>query len=194
MTKEVFEVVSTRLWGNSALDYQVDYIIPRLAWTNSEIYTELLILVNTLRVVQLGTLGTIIVAVEQSNPWYHHDATVCVAKSGRHQAPHGPQAWPVIKGNDGVPVGLSTTIPGWGSTKYSAFTYPEQTDTSPQSQNVQYFLVQPYITLPLHRQFLPHGYRALPEDHGARQSGMESSPSSTASVFQTRPDNALETV
>ena len=192
MTKEVFDLVSVRLWGDSALDYQVNYINPRLAWTNSEIYTELLILVNTLRVTQLGTLGMIIVAVEQSSPWYHLDPTFCVAEYGRSKTSYGPQASPVIEGNDGVPVDLSTTILGWGSTKYSTFTYPKQTDTPPQSHNVQYYIAQPYITLPLDRQSLPYGYRALPGHHSARQPGMESSPSPTASVFQTRPENAFE--
>ena len=168
MTKEVFDEVSFRLWGDSTLDYQANYINPRLAWSNSEIYTELLILVNTLRGIQSGTLKMIEVAIEQSSPWYHHDATVCVAEFGRSQSPHGPQAWPVIERNDGVSVDLSTTIPGWGSTEYSAFTYPKKTDTPPQSQNVQYYLAQPYITLPLDRQFLPYGYRALPGHHGTR--------------------------
>ena len=193
MTKEVFDAVSTGLWRDSTLDYQANYINPRLAWTNSEIYTELLILVDTLREIQSGTLA-IKVAIEQSSPWYHHDANICGAKFGYYEIPHGPRGSPVIEGNDGVPVGLSTTIPGWGSIGYigySTFTCPKQTDTPPLSQNVQYYLVQPCITLPLDRQFLPHGYRALPGHHSARQSGMESSPSLTASVFRTRAENAF---
>ena len=173
MTKEVFNVVSTRLWGDSTLNYQVNYINPRLTWSNSEIYTELLILVNTLRIVQTGTLDTIIVAIAQSSPSYHHDANTRVAEYGRSKTPHGSQAWPAIEGNDGVSVGLCTTIPGCGSTEYSAFACPKQTDMRPQSQNFQYYLAQPYITLPLDRRFLPYGYRALPEDRGVCQPGMD---------------------
>ena len=184
MTKEVFDGVSTRLWGEPALDYQVNYINQRLAWTNSEIYTELLILVNTLRKIQSGT-PCIQVAIEKSGPFFHH------FKYGYSQIPHGPQGSPVIEGNDGVPVGLCATIPGWGSTEYSAFTYPKQTDMQPQSQNVQYYLAHSYITSPLDGQFLPYGYRALPKDHGNRQSGMESGPSPIASLFQTGPGERI---
>lgn len=148
---------------------------------------------NTLRKIQSGTSGTLAVrvAIEQSHPFFHHDATVCYAKYGYRKIPHGPQRWPVIEGSDGVPVGLSTTIPGWGSTEYSAFTCPKQTDM-PQSRDVQYYLAHPYITSPLDRQFLPNGYRALPEDHDTPQSGMKAGPSPTPIFFQTRPENAFE--
>lgn len=42
MLKQIFDQVSTMMWGQGALDYHINYIVSRAHWNNSDIHEEAL--------------------------------------------------------------------------------------------------------------------------------------------------------